>query len=84
MALDINTVKSCLVQTIHADRQVRRTASEELLRLQKDPNFCQLLLQIVQAQNQGQLNDQNEATAQHAAAIYFKNYVKKGWDPVSC
>lgn len=84
MALDGNTVKTYLLQSIHPNRETRRVATEKLLSFQTDPNsnFCQLLLKIIQGQQEHGTGG-NEATAQHAAAIYFKNYVKKGWDSVS-
>lgn len=80
MALTITAVKEALVRTISPDRNVRRSSQQELSTMQRQPEFCHILLQIIEGSGIN-LSDVNEVTAQHSAAIYFKNYIKKGYNP---
>lgn len=49
-----------------------RTAEIALLQEEKKPNFSLSLLQVVATQSSG-------STARLAAALYFKNYIKRNW-----
>ncbi|KAK1830277.1 armadillo-type protein [Podospora conica] len=69
--MDASTVRSWLVSTADADADVRRRAELELKKAEQLPGFTDVLLDIIQA-------EQN-ANIQLQAVIYLKNRVNRAW-----
>ncbi|RKP13872.1 armadillo-type protein [Piptocephalis cylindrospora] len=73
---DADRLYQLLSATFHADTATRSHAEEQLKQLHSSPGFLPLLLQILSA-------DSADGAVRQAAAVYFKNRVKKDWDPSS-
>ena len=75
MAAQGNTVEvvaGYLTQTLSQDYNVRKPAEDFLLKTEKESNYSILLLQLAES-------DQIPMDIRLAAAINFKNFVKRNW-----
>ncbi len=61
-----------LTQTLSEKYDVRKPAEDYLISVEGSPNFTMLLLQLIEA-------EQVEITIRLAAAINFKNVIKRNW-----
>ncbi|KAI8901692.1 Cse1-domain-containing protein [Globomyces pollinis-pini] len=66
----LNLVASTLLQTLHPS--TRKNAESQLATLESSPAFAPILLQLIQLHP----TDKNVA---FAAAVYFKNFIKRKW-----
>jgi hypothetical protein len=74
----LRAVSERLAQTMSPDAQVRRPAEDFLLKMEGESGYGLVLLQLVAA------NDQQQHHTVVAAAVAFKNFIKRNWRVVSC
>lgn len=72
--LSIEQLRTILSQTLSPDAEVRRRAESHLAEAQKIPGHPLLVLRLVAS------SDAADAPVRQAAAVHFKNIVKKSWD----
>ncbi|XP_074596688.1 chromosome segregation 1 [Brevipalpus obovatus] len=72
MASDIQLLVGYLEQTLSPDRKVGVAAERYLESIESSPNYPLLLLTVIETPNISQV-------ARMAAAITFKNYIKRNW-----
>ena len=83
MATQEDQLRQILSQSLSPDATTRQNAERALLTAQSSPGHALAVLRVVSA------GDNNNATAaaaellpvRQAAAVHFKNMVKKGWSP---
>ncbi len=68
----LSALAGYLTQTLSVKYEVRKPAEDYLISVEGSPNFTMLLLQLIEA-------EQVEMTIRLAAAIDFKNVVKRNW-----
>ncbi|KAJ2584660.1 importin-alpha export receptor [Coemansia sp. RSA 1836] len=66
------TLASSLQQTLSANAQERKQAEHYLASIEQTPHFVVPLLQLVSSQS-------TDANVRFAAALFFKNFVKRRW-----
>lgn len=71
-AENMEVVANYLTQTISPEYGIRKPAEDYLLSIEKQPNFSILLLQLADS-------EQVPSNIRLAAAINFKNFVKRNW-----
>ena len=71
-AENIEVLASSLTQTLSPDYSVRKPAEDYLINVEKQSNYSILLLQLADS-------EQIPMTVRLAAAINFKNFVKRNW-----
>ena len=76
---DLATLSNYLRQTMSPDASARKPAEKFLQSVEGQQGFPLLLLTLVGSDN----NDPNAQAVRLAAAINFKNYVKRNWKVVS-
>lgn len=72
--VSIDQLRTVLSQTLSPDAEVRRAAERHLDDAQKVPSHPLQVLRLVAS------SDAADAAVRQAAAVHFKNIVKKGWD----
>ena len=75
-AATLNALKGVLAQTLDANRQVRKTAEDQLRSMQSKPGFSIVLLNILESPSS---NDPRERLVKQASAVFFKNFLKNNW-----
>ncbi|KAI8976256.1 armadillo-type protein [Pilobolus umbonatus] len=74
--MDQNAVYQLFVATYHPDPSVHKQAELNIRNIESKPGFLPLVLQI-------QASHELELGARQAAAIYFKNRVRRVWDTLN-
>ena len=69
---NMEVVATYLTQTTSPEYGIRKPAEDYLMSIEKQPNYSILLLQLAD-------NDQVPGNIRLAAAINFKNFVKRNW-----
>lgn len=72
--MDLNTVHQIFANTMHADVTIRQQAEAQLNQLDNQPKMLELVLHLVSF-------NETQPDVKIAAALYFKNKVRKAWDP---
>ncbi len=72
---NLQVLANYLTQTLSEKYEVRKPAEDYLISVEGSPNFTMLLLQLSEA-------EQVDITVRLAAAINFKNVVKRNWREV--
>ena len=75
---NLNGLKTYLHQTFNPAAEIRQNAEKFLVSIEKQAGFPILVLKLIEQSVQPQ-----DLSIRQAAAVLFKNYVKKHWDPVS-
>ena len=73
----LNALKGVLAQTLDPNRQVRKTAEEQLRSMQSKPGFSLVLLNILESSSAS--GDPRERMVKQASAVFFKNFLKNNW-----
>ncbi|KAK3331133.1 armadillo-type protein [Apodospora peruviana] len=69
--MDAAAIRSCVAATLDADADVRRRAELQLKQAEQQPNFTDVLLDIIQSDP--------DANLQLPTVIYLKNRVNRAW-----
>lgn len=77
---NLNALSNYLRQTMSPDASARKPAEQFLQQVEVQKGFPILLLTLLDSND----NDPNVMTMKQAAAINFKNYIKRNWKVVSC
>ncbi|KAK1926751.1 putative importin-alpha export receptor [Papiliotrema laurentii] len=70
----LRLLSQTLTSTVSPDKATRRAAEEQLKTGETQPGFLLLVLELVKS-------DQVEVIVRQAAGVYFKNAVKRLWEP---
>jgi hypothetical protein len=70
----LQLLSQTLTSTVSPDKATRRAAEEQLKTGETQPGFLLLVLELVKS-------DQVEVIVRQAAGVYFKNAVKRLWEP---
>jgi exportin-2 (importin alpha re-exporter) len=70
----MQALSSALSATVSPDAAARRQAEEQLSTGESQPGFFLIILELVRADNADSL-------VQQAAGVYFKNAMKRLWQP---
>ena len=76
---NLNALSNYLRQTMSPDAGTRKPAEQFLQQVEVQKGFPILLLTLLDSSD----NDPNVLTMKQAAAINFKNYIKRNWKIVS-
>lgn len=70
----LQLLSQTLTSTVSPDRATRGAAEAQLRQGETQPGFLLLILELVKS-------DQVELVVRQSAGVYFKNVVKRLWDP---
>ena len=74
-SLTLEQLRSILSQSLSSDAATRQTAERALLSSQTSPGHSLAVLRLMAS------NDAVDGPVRQAAAVHFKNMIKKGWNP---
>lgn len=70
----INSLKGVLLQTLDPNRQVRKSAEEQLRSVESKAGFSIVLLKILE-----EPDTPNDKALKQCSAVFFKNFLKNNW-----